>query len=138
MPTVVISSMDGAPLIRLDSDHHGTPRPHVSAVHTITVDTVRRGLRGDRGIEHAGGGVEELPCLSAGVGCGIGQIMEGGHRGLQGRETDYVRGSAQEPVPPAVAAWEREVHAPGIYDMEVDTTNASPEACAAAIRRSLD
>jgi hypothetical protein len=33
--------MDGAPLMmRPNSAHHGTPRPDVSAVHTITVDTV--------------------------------------------------------------------------------------------------
>ena len=33
--------------------------------------------------------------------------------------------------------WERAVHDPGIYDLEVDTSTASPEACATAILRRL-
>ena len=37
-----------------------------------------------------------------------------------------------------VFRWERAVHHPGTYDLEVDTSRASPEACAAAIARRLD
>jgi len=37
-----------------------------------------------------------------------------------------------------VSLWELAVHNPGIYDLEVDTSEASPEACAAAIARRLE
>ena len=34
--------------------------------------------------------------------------------------------------------WQREVHKPGIYDLEVDTSVMRPEECAQAIRQRLD
>jgi chloramphenicol 3-O phosphotransferase len=34
--------------------------------------------------------------------------------------------------------WQWEVHTPGIYDLEVDTSVLGPEACAAVIRWHLD
>ena len=58
--------------------------------------------------------------------------------GQPGREGEYVVGSAEEPVPEAVLRWQREVHRPGIYDLEVDTSRLSPQECAMAIRRRLD
>jgi chloramphenicol 3-O phosphotransferase len=36
-----------------------------------------------------------------------------------------------------VLAWQRAVHEPGIYDLELDTSVLDPEACAAAILRRL-
>jgi chloramphenicol 3-O phosphotransferase len=42
------------------------------------------------------------------------------------------------PVPAPVLRWQEAVHTPGIYDMEVDTSRLSPEACAALIREHLD
>lgn len=36
------------------------------------------------------------------------------------------------------ARWQRTVHDPGIYDLEVDTSVLSPEECAQAIRDCLD
>jgi chloramphenicol 3-O phosphotransferase len=41
-------------------------------------------------------------------------------------------------VPEVVSRWERGVHHPGIYDLEVDTSRASPETCAAAVARRLE
>jgi chloramphenicol 3-O phosphotransferase len=41
-------------------------------------------------------------------------------------------------VPPTVLKFQEEVHKPGIYDLEVDTTNATPEECVAQIRRKLE
>ena len=37
------------------------------------------------------------------------------------------------PVPDLVRIWDREVHKPGIYDLEVDTSKLSVEACAGKI-----
>ena len=74
-----------------------------------------------------------LPALFVGVRCPIEVIMErrratwGGHAG----------GSPDDPVPAPVLAWQREVHVPGIYDLEVDTSRLTPEECAEAIARRL-
>jgi chloramphenicol 3-O phosphotransferase len=81
--------------------------------------------------------LEGLPVLFVGVRCSIEAIMERRNAGEPGREGVYVRGSADVDVPDPVAAWQREVHSPGIYDLEVDTSEQSPEACAALILAKL-
>ncbi|MBC6433797.1 hypothetical protein FM036_25295 [Nostoc sp. HG1] len=40
-------------------------------------------------------------------------------------------------MPHPVQLWQREVHIPGIYDLEVDTSLLSPGACAEVIRQHL-
>ena len=40
-------------------------------------------------------------------------------------------------MPAPVRLWQRAVHEPGIYDLEVDTSLLSPEQCAESIRRRL-
>ncbi|MDR3475057.1 MAG: chloramphenicol phosphotransferase [Devosia sp.] len=82
--------------------------------------------------------LQGLPVLFVGVRCSIEKIMERRNQGEPGRENDYVRGSIDEAVPGPVAAWQREVHSPGVYDLEVDTSVLSPEACAAAILARLN
>ena len=79
-----------------------------------------------------------LPALLVGVRCPVEEIMRRRRAGQPGREGEYATGSADEPVPEPVLRWQREVHHPGIYDLEVDTSRLSPEECAAAIRRRLD
>ena len=74
-----------------------------------------------------------LPVLFVGVRCPIGTIME--RRRATGWEVD---GAAGDPVPRPVRLWQREVHTPGIYDLEVDTSVLEPEECAAAVRKHLD
>ena len=49
----------------------------------------------------------------------------------------YVTSEPDGSIPDVVCRWERAVHDPGIYDLEVDTSASSAEACAAAIRRRL-
>lgn len=69
-----------------------------------------------------------LPVLLVGVRCPIEVIMErrqktwSPERGLD----DHIR------------RWQREVHTPGIYDIEVDTSQLSPAECADSIRRRLE
>ncbi len=82
--------------------------------------------------------LEGLPVLFVGVRCPIEVIMERRNAGQVGREGTYVTGSTAEPIPPPVALWQREVHIPGIYDLEVDTSLLSPEECAGVIRRRLE
>jgi chloramphenicol 3-O phosphotransferase len=83
-----------------------------------------------------------LPAFLIGVRCPVEVIMArrdagssgpGGGRG-GGR---YVTSGPDRTVPEVVLRWERAVHDPGIYDLEVDTSTASSEACAAAIVRRL-
>ena len=74
-----------------------------------------------------------LPVLFVGVRCPIGTIME------RRRDTGWkVGGAADDPVPRPVLLWQKEVHKPGIYDLEIDTLVLSPQECASAIRRHLD
>lgn len=73
-----------------------------------------------------------LPVLFVGIRCPIDVIME--RRRTTGWNTEYVVGS---PIPHPVQLWQQEVHIPGIYDLEVDTSVLSPEACAEVIRQRL-
>jgi chloramphenicol 3-O phosphotransferase len=70
-----------------------------------------------------------LPALLVGVRCPLDVVMER-------RRATW--GDADGPVPEPVRRWQEAVHTPGIYDLEVDTSVLSPEACADAIRRRLD
>lgn len=79
--------------------------------------------------------LEGLPVLLVGVRCTVEVIMERRRASPAGQ---YVVGSPDDPVPEPVRRWQREVHEPGIYDLEVDTSRLSPEECAAQIRRCLE
>lgn len=65
-----------------------------------------------------------LAVLFVGVRCPVEVILE------RRRDTGWQAGRAE--------AWERAVHEPGIYDLEVDTSQLSPEGCAEGIRRRLE
>jgi chloramphenicol 3-O phosphotransferase len=77
------------------------------------------------------------PVLFVGVRCPIEVIMARRNAGQPGREGNYATGSDAEPVPAPVLRWQNAVHIPGIYDLEVDTSQQSAEECAAAIGRRL-
>lgn len=77
-----------------------------------------------------------LPVLFVGVRCPVEVIMQ--RRAASGADGTYVTGSVDDPVPPPVGLWQEEVHKPGIYDLEVDTSRQDPAGCARAIRQRLD
>jgi chloramphenicol 3-O phosphotransferase len=79
-----------------------------------------------------------LPVLFVGVRCPIEVIMDRRNTGQVGREGEYATGSDADPIPAPVRLWQRTVHVPGIYDLEVHTSVLSPAECAAAIRRRLE
>ena len=54
-----------------------------------------------------------------------------------GREGQYVSAATGEPIPVPILRWQREVHLPGIYDLEVDTSLLSAAECAELIQRRL-
>ncbi len=73
-----------------------------------------------------------LPVLFVGVRCPIDEIMR--RRKEAGPGRGYVVGTLDEPIPPPVRLWQEEVHKPGIYDLEVDTSLLRPQDCADEIR----
>jgi chloramphenicol 3-O phosphotransferase len=77
--------------------------------------------------------LRSLPVLFVGVRCRLDVIME--RRQATGWNTDW---SPADPVPRPIELWQSEVHRPGIYDLEVDTSQCSPAECAVAIRQRLD
>jgi chloramphenicol 3-O phosphotransferase len=79
-----------------------------------------------------------LPVLFVGVRCAIEEIMRRRNAGQPGRETRYERSTADEPVPATVLKFQEEVHKPGIYDFEVDTTSRATAECAELIRQRLE
>jgi chloramphenicol 3-O phosphotransferase len=98
----------------VDVGHHG-------AIHPELLGDCARRLAG-------------LPVLFVGVRCPIDEIMR--RRNEAGPER-YAVGTPEEPVPPPVILWQEEVHKPGIYDIEVDTSQLSPQDCAQEIRERL-
>ena len=69
-----------------------------------------------------------LPVLFVGVRCPIEAIVE------RRQETwDPKRGLDEH-----IRRWQREVHVPGIYDIEVDTSQFTPPECADNIRQRLE
>ena len=73
-----------------------------------------------------------LPVLFVGVRCPIEIIME--RRRGTGWNTEL---SADAPPPLPVRLWQSEVHIPGLYDLEIDTSLLTPQECAEKIRRRL-
>jgi chloramphenicol 3-O phosphotransferase len=93
------------------------------------------------GILHkVAGDLRELPAFFIGVRCPVEVIIarrDAGPPGGGGGER-YVTSAPDGTVPDAVHRWERAVHDPGIYDLEVDTSTQTAAACAGAVRRRLD
>lgn len=79
-----------------------------------------------------------LPVLFVGVACEIDVIMARRAAGQAGREGQYAVGTPDDPYPAPVVRWQEHVRMPGAYDVEVDTSAQSPEACAALIRAHLE
>jgi chloramphenicol 3-O phosphotransferase len=72
-----------------------------------------------------------LPVLFVGVQCPVEEIVE------RRRKTWNLQWEPGDPIPEPVLRWQREVHRPGIYDVEVDTSVLTPEECAGIIRERL-
>lgn len=76
--------------------------------------------------------LEGLPVLLVGVRCPIEVIME---RRIKTWNVGY---NDDGEIPKPVALWQKLVHVPGIYDMEIDTSVLSPEECAKLICQRLE
>jgi chloramphenicol 3-O phosphotransferase len=80
----------------------------------------------------------DFPVLFVGVRCPIDVILKRREIVQPGREGLYAKASVDAPVAEPILRWQEEVHKPGIYDLEVDTSLLTPSECAEAIRQRLD
>jgi len=74
-----------------------------------------------------------LSVLFVGVRCPVEVVWER-RRNTWLKDQDL---PADAPIPEPVHRWQRAVHDPGIYDLEVDTASLSPATCAAVIQQRL-
>ena len=74
-----------------------------------------------------------LPVLFVGVRCPIEVIMERRRNTWGGTDSP-----SESDVPLPVQRWQREVHIPGIYDLELDTSQLDPAECAELIQLRLE
>jgi chloramphenicol 3-O phosphotransferase len=79
-----------------------------------------------------------LAVLFVGVRCPIEVIMARRDAGDPPDGGQYLGTRPDGSIPEPVLRWQREVHRPGIYDLEVDTSVLSPAQCAAQIREHLE
>jgi chloramphenicol 3-O phosphotransferase len=77
--------------------------------------------------------LEGLPALLVGVRCPVEVIMERRNAGQPGREGVYATSGPAGEIPESVKMWQEEVHRPGIYDLEADTSKKSAPECARLI-----
>ncbi|MDO8410390.1 MAG: hypothetical protein Q7S93_10055 [Phenylobacterium sp.] len=75
--------------------------------------------------------LEGLPAWLVGVRCPIEVVM------ARRTATWNQAWSPGDPIPAPVQRFQDEVHRPGLYDLEVDTSALAPEACAQAIAARL-
>ncbi|HEX7066007.1 MAG TPA: chloramphenicol phosphotransferase [Bacillales bacterium] len=73
-----------------------------------------------------------LPVVFAGVRCPIEIVME---RRIATWGVGYTDDGS---IPKPIRLWQRCVHVPGIYDIEVDTSLLLPEECADILRQRLE
>jgi chloramphenicol 3-O phosphotransferase len=78
--------------------------------------------------------LKELPAYFVGVRCPLEVIMDRRAAEEPGRPGSYLKRAPAEDIPEPVLRWEHAVHNPGIYDVEVDTSEKAPEESAEAIR----
>lgn len=71
--------------------------------------------------------LDGLPVLVVGVRCPIEVIMQRRDAGVDG---SYETSGADGSIPAAVVRWQRDVHVPGDYNLEVDTSVLTPTECA--------
>jgi len=79
-----------------------------------------------------------LPALLVGVRCPLHVIMARRNTGQPGREGRYRTSGPGGEIPEPVRRWQHEVHRPGIYDLEIDTSAVTPETAASLVRDRLD
>jgi chloramphenicol 3-O phosphotransferase len=81
--------------------------------------------------------LQGTPAYFVGVRCPLEVIMARRDEGTPEDAARYMTTSPEGSIPEPVVRWQAAVHTPGVYDVEVDTSVASPTECATTIRRRL-
>ncbi|MCB9149663.1 MAG: chloramphenicol phosphotransferase [Caldilineaceae bacterium] len=81
--------------------------------------------------------LQGLPVLFVGVRCPVEVIMQRLRQTGRWNNAWDSDISQANPVPAPLLRWQKAVHQPGIYDLEVDTSVLSPEECANVILARL-
>jgi chloramphenicol 3-O phosphotransferase len=81
--------------------------------------------------------LQDRPAYFVGVRCPVEVILDRRAEGSHERDRPYETRGPNGAIPAAVLRWERAVHEPGRYDLEVDTSAQSPEECARSIAMRL-
>lgn len=76
--------------------------------------------------------LKDYPVLFVGIRCPLDVVME---RRIETWNSGYTEAGD---LPQPVVLWQESVHVPGIYDLELDTSELSPEECADTIRMYLE
>jgi chloramphenicol 3-O phosphotransferase len=74
--------------------------------------------------------LDGLPAMLVGVRCPLEVVME---RRAAAPVGTYAVAGKDSSIPPPILRWQEQVHVPGVYDLEVDTSVLTPEECAEAI-----
>ena len=76
--------------------------------------------------------LKDFPVLFVGIHCPLDVVMK---RRIETWGSGYTEDGN---VPQPVMLWQKFVHLPGIYDLELDTSVLSPKECADVIRKRLE
>jgi chloramphenicol 3-O phosphotransferase len=78
-----------------------------------------------------------LPVLFVGVRCSLDVILERRSAGQIGREGRYLTATSDATVPAPIRLWQTAAHDPGLYDLEVNSSDTAPDINAELIRQRL-
>lgn len=78
-----------------------------------------------------------LPVTFVGVRCPLEVVVARRQSEPRERVGEYQPITKTDAIPPSILSWQNEVHVPGDYDLEVDTSVLSSGACAAEILRHV-
>lgn len=78
--------------------------------------------------------LEYLPVLMVGVKADLEDILAR----RQNSSSEYVRSTADIPVPKPVVDWQEHVHQPGIYDISLNTSSSTIEECCDVLIEELN
>jgi chloramphenicol 3-O phosphotransferase len=81
--------------------------------------------------------LEALPVLFVGVRCPLEEIMRRRDEEQPGRGGPCEVTAPDGAIPEPIIRWQKQVHIPGIYDLEVDTSVMAPAEWAALILERL-
>ncbi|MFQ3544457.1 chloramphenicol phosphotransferase [Halobacillus rhizosphaerae] len=76
--------------------------------------------------------LKDFPVLFVGIHCPLDVVMK---RRIETWDSGYTEDGS---IPQPVMLWQKFVHLPGIYDLELDTSVLSPKECADVIRKRLE